>query len=163
MDREEQHQLAYEFLSEREKAPLPFSYTHMSDPYHDNPLTYIIGDGGGLTMCADLNVCIGDSGSLKRDFQNVKFPELTDCKVFWYRKGHNDEDEWYLIGRYDYQSRNWAGQAREEHCYFFMTAWCDNSGFGCHGEIQFYLARTLQRLCQYGITDAVRQSILKTA
>lgn len=153
----ESREQTYEFLCEREKNPPTFCYTDLSDLHSSNPLTYISEDGG-LAICADLNVCIGNSRTLKSEFQSVKFPELTNCKVFWYRKGHNDEEEWYLIGRYDYfQPLNGLTQ----HCYFFMTAWCDNTGFDCRGEIQFYLAQTLQGLCQYGITDAVRQLILK--
>lgn len=158
MNREEQHQGVYEFLCEREKNPPPFNHTDMSERYSDNPLTYIAGDGGGL-QSDQVNVCIDSDSTLKYRFREVKFPELDNCGVFWYRKGHNDDEEWYLIGRYDYPNQYFP--KRSEHCYFFMTAWCDSTGFCCQGDIKFYLSHTLKGLSQYGITDAARQLILK--
>lgn len=153
MNRNEQHEAAYAFLKDCEAKPLPFTYTDMDN--YENPLRYIAGDGGGLHP-EQLNVCIDSQSELKQRFLAVKFPELTNCTILWYRRGCPDEYDWYMIGRYNYQTYD----GRNVSCYFFMSAWCDTTGFDCQGDITFHLSHTLEGLCTYGITDTIRQLVM---
>lgn len=85
---------------------------------------------------ADANWCLGAAQKGKHPWVSVEDVEV----VLALRAGQNDGDSWLCLGQLK------TGE------FFFLTAWCDYTGWGCQDGGSISISDSLENLKQFGMT-----------
>ena len=75
-------------------------------------------------------------------------------EIFYWAAGANDDDPWLLLFAVQDTVASRSGEVAPSFGYF--TAWCDYTGFDCSGGMKLYLARDLDALVTFAMSDPER-------
>lgn len=62
-------------------------------------------------------------------------------KIFYFQTGERDGNDWNVLGQFS------------NGIFFYITAWCDYTGFDCHSGIRVHCSKDLEFLKKMGIVN----------
>lgn len=104
------------------------------------------GDWGEVFEFADGDF-LAPSGLADTSRPSLRFNCSDVSEVYAFQEGWNDGDDWLCVGRLS------------SGVYFFLTAWCDYTGWDCQSGGQAFVSEDLERLLRFGVSASDRRAL----
>ncbi len=76
-------------------------------------------------------------------------------KIYWYRKGTNDEIDWNFLCKIKYNEPQYGSTKKRKFLYIYFVASCDYTGFDCQGTMKGYVSKSLWKLLELAVNPDV--------